>query len=128
MSSGVKSSPSVAVGYDNREGTLQELLQSGASKPLVYSGDWAENAARLDISRVCVRHAKNGTLLDVTTNSIFTAACPADGLEAFTPARLAWGEYHLLLREYANDGATLLEYQSPGFEIPHVYGTYILVR
>ena len=128
VSFGIRSAASSAVGYDNREGALQELVTAGMETSLIYSGEWAENPANLEISTVCVRHERNGTLIGVTTNSLLQAQCPADGMEPFATARLQWGEYRFLLREFASDGSTVLEYLSPEFAIPHVIGAKFIIR
>lgn len=128
VSFGAQAAAVSALAYDNREGALQEIVSAGAATSLIYSSDWAENPANLEVACVCVRHAKNGDLIDVTTNSLLQAPCPADGSEPFATARLGWGEYRLLLRESASDGATLLEYLSPEFAIPHVFGTSFIIR
>ena len=128
VSFGVKSASASAVAYDNREGALQELASAGAAISLIYSSDWAEDSANLEISSVCTRHEKSGALVDITTNILLQAQCPDDGSGPFATASLGWGEYRLLLREFASDGSTVLEYLSPEFEIPHVIGMHFIIR
>ena len=128
VSFGVRSALSAAAAFDGREGALQEIADAGTATTLLYSSDWAEGAANLQISSVCVRHAKNGDLLDVTTNALYSSAAPASGERAYVPGRQPWGEYRLLLQQFAGDGTLLLEHLSPEFVIPHVIGTCFTIR
>ena len=41
---------------------------------------------------------------------------------------LPWGEYRLLLREFTADGSLAFEQLSPEYSLPHVFGTYMIIR
>ena len=75
-----------------------------------------------------MRHAKNGELIDVTTNQLGLVDSPAVGELPHAMRSLPWGEYRLLIQEYAGDGSLAMEHLSPEYVIPHVYGTYITIR
>ncbi len=128
VSFGVKSAFSTAAAYDGRVGALQEIANAGGSTGLRYDLAWGKNAATATFSRVCVRHAKNGDLIDVTTNRLGLADSPATGEQQHSMRNLPWGEYRLLIQEFALDGSLAMEHLSPEYVIPHVYGTYMIIR
>ena len=128
VSFGIKSAFTASAAYDGRTNALQEIANAGASTGLRYDLKWGENATAATFSRICVRHAKNGELIDVTTNQLNTADSPVVGEVPYSTANLPWGEYRLLLREFAEDGALVLEHLSPEFVVPHVFGTYMIIR
>lgn len=128
VSFGIKSAFTASAAYDGRTNALQEIANAGAATALRYDFLWGENATTATFSRICVRHAKNGSLIDVTTNQLNTVDSPVVGEVPYSTANLPWGEYRLLLREFAADGALVLEHLSPEFVIPHVFGTYFIVR
>ena len=128
VSFGVKSAFSTAAAYDGRVGALQEIANVGGSTGLRYDLAWGENATTATFSRICVRHAKNGDLIDVTTNRLGLADSPATGELPHTMRNLPWGEYRLLIQEFALDGSLAMEHLSPEYVIPHVFGTYMIIR
>ena len=75
-----------------------------------------------------MRHAKNGDLIDVTTNRLGLADSPVVGELPHSMQNLPWGEYRLLLQEYAGDESLAMEHLSPEYVIPHVFGTYMIIR
>ena len=107
---------------------LQEIANAGGSTGLRYDLAWGENATTATFSRICVRHAKNGDLIDVTTNQLGLADSPAIGELSHSMRLLPWGEYRLLLQEYTSDGSLAMEHLSPEYVIPHVFGTYMIIR
>jgi hypothetical protein len=128
VSFGVKSAFSTAAAYDGRVGALQEIANAGGSTGLRYDLAWGGNTTTATFSRICVRHAKNGALIDVTTNRLGLADSPEVGELPHSMRNLPWGEYRLLLQEYAGDGSLAMEHLSPEYVVPHVYGTYMIIR
>lgn len=117
-----------AMPFDGRTNSLQEVMDARATASLRYDLLWGNVASNAEISLVCVRRKKNGDILDVTTNGLYDIdAFHADNVD-FSTARLQWGDYRLLLQEYAADGTLLLEMFSPEFSIPHIYGTCFIIR
>ena len=128
VSFGSASSFTVAMPFDGRTNSLQEVMDARATASLRYDLLWGNVASNAEISLVCVRRKKNGDILDVTTNGLYDVdAFHADNVD-FSTARLQWGDYRLLLQEYAADGTLLLEMFSPEFSIPHIYGTCFIIR
>lgn len=128
ISFGTLSPHSAAMAFDGRTNSLQEVIDAKATASLRYDLLWGNVASNAEISLVCVRRKKNGDILDVTTNGLYDVdAFHADSVD-FPTARLQWGEYRLLLQEYAGDGSLLLEMLSPEFSIPHVFGTCVVIR
>ena len=128
VSFGIKSAFTASAAYDGRVGALQEIANAGGSTGLRYDLAWGENATTATFSRICVRHAKNGDLIDVTTNRLGLADSPAVGELSHSMRLLPWGEYRLLLQEFASDGSLAMEHLSPEYVIPHVFGTYMIIR
>ena len=128
VSFGIKSAFTASAAYDGRTNALQEIANAGAATTLRYDLKWGENATTATFSRICVRHAKNGNLIDVTTNRLNSVDSPAVGEVPHSMRNLPWGEYRLLLQEYAADGSLAMEHLSPEYVIPHVYGTYMIIR
>lgn len=114
--------------FDGRTNSLQHVIDARASASLRYDLQWANVASNAEISLVCVRRKKNGDILDVKTNSVESVDSPVMGNVDFATRNLSWGEYRLLLQEYASDGSLLLEMLSPEFYIPHIFGTCITIR
>lgn len=128
ISFGVVSASSSAMAFDGRTNSLQKVIDAKATASLRYDLLWGNVASNAAISLVCVRRKKNGDILDVTTNELYDVdAFYADSLD-FSTARLQWGDYRLLLQEYAGDGSLLLEMLSPEFSIQHIYGTCFIIR
>ena len=128
ISFGVVSASSAAMAFDGRTNSLQKVIDAKATASLRYDLLWGNVASNAAISLVCVRRKKNGDILDVTTNELYDVdAFYADSLD-FSTARLKWGDYRLLLQEYAGDGSLLLEMLSPEFSIQHIYGTCFIIR
>jgi hypothetical protein len=125
---GESSAFSAKMPFDGRTNMLQEAVNAKVSVPVRYDLQWANVASNAEISLVCVRRKKSGEILDVTTNFLFSADSPATGEVDLVTANLRWGEYKLMLREYAGDGALILEKASPEFSIAHVYGTCVVIR
>ena len=128
VSFGIKSAFTASAAYDGRTNALQEIASAWGATTLRYDLKWGENATTATFSRICVRHAKNGNLIDVTTNRLNSVDSPAVGEVPHSMWRLPWGEYRLLLQEYAADGSLAMEHLSPEYVIPHVYGTYMIIR
>ena len=128
VSFGTESAFSTGLAFDARTNALQEIVNAKAKTSLNYDLKWADVATSADISLVCTKRAKNGSVISVTTNQLALADDPALGSVEFLTANLQWGDYLLLLREYSADGLTLLETKSPAFSIAHVYGTCVIVR
>ena len=128
VSFGIRSAFTGSAAYDGRVGALQEIANAGGSTGLRYDLAWGENATTATFSRICVRHAKNGDLIDVTTNQLGLADSPAIGELSHSMRNLPWGEYRLLLQEYTSDGSLAMEHLSPEYVIPHVFGTYMIIR
>ena len=128
VSFGIRSAFTGSAAYDGRVGALQEIANAGGSTGLRYDLAWGENATTATFSRICVRHAKNGDLIDVTTNQLGLADSPAIGELSHSMRLLPWGEYRLLLQEYTSDGSLAMEHLSPEYVIPHVFGTYMIIR
>jgi hypothetical protein len=125
---GASSAFSTAVAFDGRTNMLQEAVNAKITVPVRYDLQWANVASNAEISLIRVCLGKNGAILDVTTNFLFSADSPATGEVDLVTANLRWGEYKLMLREYAGDGALILEKASPEFSIAHVYGTCVVIR
>jgi hypothetical protein len=125
---GAASAFSAATAFDGRTGSLQEVINAKAATSLRYDLLWADVAANAEISLVRVRRKKNGDIFEVTTNSLHSAAAPMADEVNFSTANFQWGEYKLLLREYAGDGSLILEWFSPEFSIAHVFGTCVVIR
>ena len=128
VSFGIKSAFTASAAYDGRTNALQEIANAGAATALRYDLKWGDNATTATYSRICVRHAKNGDLIDVTTNRLGLADSPVVGELPHSMQNLPWGEYRLLLQEYAGDGSLAMEHLSPEYVIPHVFGTYMIIR
>lgn len=128
ISFGAKSAFSVATAFNGLTNALQEAVNAKASATLRYDLKWADVATDAEISLIRVRREKNGTFIDAVTNTLYFVGDPGAGNLAFATATLQWGEYNLLLREYAADGTLLLETLSPEFSIEHVFGTTIIIR
>lgn len=128
ISFGTKSAFSAAAAFDGRTNALQEVINAKATTSLRYDLLWGNVASNAEISLVCVRRKKNGDILDVKTNGLYDVdTFHADNVD-FSTTRLQWGDYRLLLQEYAADGTLLLEMFSPEFSIPHIYGTCFIIR
>ena len=128
ISFGSVSPPSASMAFDGRTNSLQYVIDAKATASLRYDLLWGNVASNAEISLICVRRKKNGDLLDVTTNELYDVdTFHADSVD-FPTARLQWGDYRLLLQEYAGDGSLLLEMLSPEFSIEHVFGTCITIR
>lgn len=128
VSFGAKSAFSMAAAFDGRTNALQEAVNAKATATLRYDLKWADVATGAEISLIRVRREKNGTFIDAATNTLHSVDDPDAGDLPFATAALQWGDYNLLLREYAGDGTLLLETLSPGFSIEHVFGTTIIIR
>ena len=128
ISFGAESAFSAGCALDVRTNALQEIVNARKDTPLTYDLRWADVASNAEISVVCMKRAKNGTLLSVVTSELHTVDAPVAGSFSFATKNLGWGDYVLLLREYSGDGSLLLETQSPGFSIAHVYGTCVVIR
>ena len=128
VSFGIKSAFTASAAYDGRTSALQEIANAGAATALRYDLKWGENATTATFSRICVRHAKNGDLIDVTTNRLGLADSPVVGELPHSMQNLPWGEYRLLIQEFACDGSLAMEHLSPEYVIPHVFGTYMIIR
>ena len=128
VSFGSPSAFSAAAAFDGRTNALQEVINAKATTSLRYDLLWGNVASNAEISLVCVRRKKNGDILDVNTNGLYDVdTFHADDVD-FSTARLQWGDYRLLLQEYAADGTLLMEMFSPEFSIPHIYGTCFIIR
>lgn len=128
VSFGSSSAYSEGSAFDGRTNSLQSVIDAKATASLRYDLLWGNVASNAEISLVCVRRKKNGDILDVTTNGLYDVdEFHADNVD-FSTARLQWGDYRLLLQEYAADGTLLLEMFSPEFSIPHIYGTCFIIR
>ena len=125
---GASSAFSAAVAFDGRTNMLQEAVNAKTIVPVRYDLQWANLASNAEISLIRVCRGKNGAILDVTTNSLHSADSPIVDEVDFVTANLRWGEYKLLLQEYACDGELVLEKTSPEFSIAHVYGTCVVIR
>ncbi len=125
---GASSAFSAAVAFDGRTNMLQEAVNAKTTVPVRYDLQWANVASNAEISLIRVCRGKNGAILDVTTNSLHSADSPIVDEVDFVTANLRWGEYKLLLQEYACDGELVLEKTSPEFSIAHVYGTCVVIR
>lgn len=128
ISFGAESAFSAGCALDVRTNALQEIVNVRKDTPLTYDLRWADVASNAEISVVCTKRAKNGTLLSVVTSELHSVDAPVAGSFSFATKNLGWGDYVLLLREYSGDGSLLLETQSPGFSIAHVYGTCVVIR
>ena len=128
VSCGEISAYSAELAFDVRTNRLQEIVNAGATTNIWYDLAWADVASNAEISVVCTKRAKNGTLLSVVTSELHSVDAPVAGSFSFATKNLGWGDYVLLLREYSGDGSLLLETQSPGFSIAHVYGTCVVIR
>ena len=128
ISFGSVSPLSASMAFDGRTNSLQCVIDAKATTSLRYDLLWGNVASNAEISLVCVRRKKNGDILDVKTNGLYDVdTFHADNVD-FSTARLQWGDYRLLLQEYAADGTLLLEMFSPEFSIPHIYGTCFIIR
>ena len=128
ISFGSVSPLSASMAFDGRTNSLQCVIDAKATASLRYDLLWGNVASNAEISLVCVRRKKNGDILDVKTNGLYDVdTFHADNVD-FSTARLQWGDYRLLLQEYAADGTLLLEMFSPEFSIPHIYGTCFIIR
>lgn len=125
---GAMSAFSAATAFDGRTNALQEVINARAATSLRYDLLWADVASDAEISLVRVRRNKSGDILEVTTNSLHSADAPIAGEVDFSTANFQWGEYKLLLQEYAGDGSPILEWLSPEFSIAHVFGTCVVIR
>jgi hypothetical protein len=125
---GAMSAFSDATAFDGRTNALQEVINARAATSLRYDLLWADVASDAEISLVRVRRNKSGDILEVTTNSLHSADAPIAGEVDFSTANFQWGEYKLLLQEYAGDGSPILEWLSPEFSIAHVFGTCVVIR
>ena len=128
ISFGAESAFSSGYALDVRTNALQEIVNARKDTSLTYDLRWADVASNAEISVVCTKRAKNGTLLSVVTSELHTVDAPVADSFSFATKNLGWGDYVLLLREYSGDGSLLLETQSPGFSIAHVYGTCVVIR
>ena len=128
ISFGAKSAFSAALAFDGRTNALQEAVNTKAPATLRYDLKWADVATEAEISLIRVRREKNGAFIDAVTNTLHSVDAPDAGDLTFATATLQWGDYNLLLREYAADGTLLLETLSPEFSIEHVFGTAIIIR
>ena len=128
VSFGTESAFAAGLAFDARTNALQEAVNAKAKTSLNYDLKWADVATGADISLVCTKRAKNGSVISVSTNRLALAGEPASGNVEFPTANLQWGDYVLLLREYSADGLTILETESPAFSIAHVYGTCVILR
>ena len=128
VSFGTESAFSTGLAFDARTNALQEIVNAKSKTLLNYDLKWTDVATSADISLVCTKRAKNGSVISVTTNQLALADDPALGSVEFLTANLQWGDYLLLLRECSADGLTLFETKSPAFSIAHVYGTCVIVR
>ena len=128
ISFGSVSPLSASMAFDGRTNSLQCVIDAKATASLRYDLLWGNVASNAEISLVCVRRKKNGDIIDVTTNGLYDVdKFHADSVD-FPTARLQWGDYRLLLQEYAEDGSLLLEMLSPEFSIEHVFGTCFVIR
>ena len=128
VSFGTASCFSAELAFDARTNALQETVNAKAKTSLCYDLKWADVATSADISLICTKRAKNGSVLQVNTNVLSTVDSPESGEVDFVTKNLQWGDYVLLLREYSVDGLTLIETESPAFSVAHVYGTCVIVR
>lgn len=129
ISFGAESAFSAGYALDVRTNALQEIVNARKDTSLTYDLRWADDvASNAEISVVCTKRAKNGTLLSVVTSELHSVDAPVAGSFSFATKNLGWGDYVLLLREYSGDGSLLLETQSPEFSIAHVYGTCVVIR
>lgn len=128
ISIGEESAYSVESAIDVRTNALQEIVNARATTNLWYDLKWANVTSNAEVSLVCTKRAKNGSIMSVSTSLLHTVDSPETGSLEFVTKNLQWGDYALMLREYSADGALLLETRSPGFSIAHVYGTCVIVR
>lgn len=128
ISFGTESAFSTGIAFDARINALQEVVDAKARTTLRYDLNWADVATKADIFLVCTKKAKNGSVISVSTNEVGSMQSPIMGSIDLTTANLQWGDYVLLLREYAADGSKILESESPGFSIAHVFGTCVIIR
>jgi hypothetical protein len=127
VSFGAASSFTAAMPFDGRTNSLQEVMDARATASLRYDLLWGNVASNAEISLVRVRRRRN-VVLETVTNSLYDVDAFHAGDRKFSTSSLQWGDHRLLLREYAADGSLLLEMLSPEFSIPHVFGTYLIVR
>ena len=128
ISFGMGLESSAGIAFDVRTNAFQEIVNAKASTSLNYDLNWADVATKADISLVCTKKEKNGSVISVTTSDVASVQSPAMGSVDFAAANLQWGDYVLLLREYAADGSKILETESAGFSIARVFGTCVIVR
>ena len=128
VSFGTESGFLPGLAFDARTNALQEAVNAKAKTSLRYDLAWADVATKAEISLVCTKKAKNGSVISVVTNLLAEVVSPVSGNVEFPTANLQWGDYVLVLRECAADGLTLLEAESPAFSIAHVYGTCVILR
>lgn len=128
VSFGSSSAFSGALAFDGRTNALQEAVNARAPATLRYDLKWADVATEAEISLIRVRRKKNGDIFEVKTNELDSVDSPDMGSVDFSTKSLQWGEYRLLLREYASDGNLLLEFTSPEFSIAHIFGTCVVIR
>jgi hypothetical protein len=127
ISFGSVSPLSALMAFDGRTNSLQEVMDARATALLRYDLLWGNVASNAEISLVRVRRRRN-VVLETVTNSLYDVDAFHAGDRKFSTSSLQWGDHRLLLREYAADGSLLLEMLSPEFSIPHVFGTYLIVR
>ena len=128
ISFGMGLESSAGIAFDVRTNAFQEIVNAKASTSLNYDLNWADVATKADISLVCTKKEKNGSVISVTTSDVASVQSPTIGSVYFATANLQWGDYVLLLREYAADGSMILETESAGFSIARVFGTCVIVR
>ena len=128
ISFGLASTFSTEIAFDVRTNAFQEIVNAKASTSLNYDLNWADVATKADISLVCTKKEKNGSVISVTTSDVASVQSPTIGSVDFATANLQWGDYVLLLREYAADGSKIFETESAGFSIARVFGTCVIVR
>ena len=128
ISFGMGLESSAGIAFDVRTNAFQEIVNAKASTSLNYDLNWADVATKADISLVCTKKEKNGSVISVTTSDVASVQSPTIGSVDFATANLQWGDYVLLLREYAADGSKIFETESAGFSIARVFGTCVIVR
>ena len=128
VSCGEISAYSAELAFDVRTNRLQEIVNAGATTNIWYDLAWANVASNADISLVRTKRSKGGSVLEVSTNVLYTVDSPVAGEVELVTKNMPRGDYVLMLREYSADGDLLLETYSQGFSIVQKYGTCFIVR
>jgi hypothetical protein len=128
ISCGEVSTYSTELAFDVRTNRLQEIVNAESTTNIWYDLTWVNVASNADISLVRTKRTKGGSVLEVSTNVLYTVDTPITGEVEFVTKDMPRGDYVLMLREYSADGNLLLETYSPEFSIVKAYGTCFIVR